>query len=424
MHGSGWDLARVAVAAMILTHVWRLQDLVAASAALRPLLLATGAAIGAILLQPGSGRLLAMRLRHPTTRLALLLLVLATLSVPGSLYPGLSFDFLLKNHLASVLLFLIILVAIRGPQDVTRFGAVLLIGGVIYTGTILARYDVGPDGRLGDLVYYDANDMGMLLDCTLPFALYFMARARALPWRILAGAAAVLFLAGVVRSGSRGAFLGLLAVGAYTLLQGHHLALRWRVASLVTAALLLLTLGSEQYWRMMQTLLDPKADYNWAGGASGGRMEVWKRGVGYMLQHPVLGVGLGAFPVAEGTLSSVAARQSYGGGAKWSAAHSSYVQVGGELGVGGALIFLALLWTAYRGVTRRRSGAPPLGPPIAAALVGYAVSGAFLSQAYATLLYALLALAVGAAQCTPRPVPPAARPELVRGSARRLQFQG
>lgn len=419
-----WDLTRVAAAAMILTHVWRLQDLVAASAALRPLLLATAVAIGAVLLQPATGRLFAARLGHPAPRLALGLLCLGALSVPGSLYPGLSFDYLLKNQLAAVILFVILLVAMRAPEDVTRFAATLTAGGVIYAATVLTRYDLGPDGRLGDLVYYDANDMGMLLDCTLPFALYFAARARNILWRVVAAGAAILFLAGIVRSGSRGAFLGLVAVGLYTLVRGRHIALRWRVTSLITAALLLVTIGSDRYWQMMQTLLHPTTDYNWAGGASGGRMEVWKRGVGYMLQHPVFGVGLGAFPVAEGTISPLAARQSYGGGAKWSAAHSSYVQVGGELGIGGALLFLALLWTAFHGVTRRGSAHHPLAPPIAASLVGYAVSGAFLSQAYATMLYAILALAVGAAQLAPAaaagPVPAAPQ---YRG-VRRYQFQG
>jgi len=409
---------------MILTHVWRLQDLVAASAALRPLLLATAVAIGAVLLRPGTGPLLAQRLRHPTAQLALALLAVATLSVPGSLYPGLSFDFLLKNHLASIILFLILLVGIRGTEDLTRFAAVLVAGGAIYTATILTRYDLGPDGRLGNLVYYDANDMGLLLDCTLPFALYFAARARSLHWRIAAGCAAVLFLAGIVRSGSRGAFLGLIAVGIYTLIRGSHIPLRWRITSVVTASFLLVVLASDQYWHMMQTLLNPKADYNWAGASSGGRMEVWKRGVGYMLHHPVLGVGLAAFPVAEGTLSSVAQRQSYGGGAKWSAAHSSYVQVGGELGVTGAIIFLALLWTAFRGVTRRGPSTPPLGPPIAASLIGYAVSGAFLSQGYATILYAVLALAVGAAQLAPRALPWGRATPPMRSGARRFRFQG
>lgn len=418
-----WDLTRVAASAMILTHVWRLQDLASASAAFRPLLLATAAAIGALLLQPGTGRRLLEHCRHPAPRLALALLGLAALSVPGSLYPGLSFDFLLKNLLASVVLLLILLAATDGPEDVTRFAAVFATGGAIYTATILTRYDLGPNGRLGDLVYYDANDMGMLLDCALPITLAFAARARRVAWRVAAAGASVLFLAGIVRSGSRGAFLGLVAVALYTLLRGRHIALRWRVTALVAAALLLVTIGSEQYWRMMHTLLDPKADYNWAGGASGGRMEVWKRGVGYMVHHPILGVGLGAFPVAEGTLSSLAARQSYGAGAKWSAAHSSYVQIGGELGIGGAVLFLALLWTAFRGVTRRGGAGHPLGPAIAASLVGYAVSGAFLSQAYATLLYALLALAVGAGPRLPVAVPRAVARPLPRG-VRRMQFQG
>jgi O-antigen ligase len=397
---SRWDLRRGILSALLLTHVWRLQDLIPALTLFKPLLLSTALAIGYEVLAPGTLERFGRRGRHATIAWALVLLALGALSVPGSLYPGLSFDFLLKNQLDAVLVLLLLVGGTRDIGDVVRFASVQVAGAAFYTGVVLQRYDVGPSGRLGSLVYYDANDLGMLLACTLPLALYFMGRGHRLLTRAAAAGAVGLFLVGIVRTGSRGAFLGLIAVSLYTLFRAGHIALRWRVGATALAAVLLIVVSSDRYWTTMRSLLQPRQDYNWVGREPGGRMEVWRRGVGYMIANPFLGVGVGAFPVAEGTISPLASRQSYGGGAKWSAAHNSFVQIGAELGICGLVGFLAMLWSAYRGVTVRGGPYSGAAHALAAALLGFAVTGAFLSQAYSTFLYSLLALAVGATQRT------------------------
>src|SRR5690606_15321749 len=115
---------------------------------------------------------------------------------------------------------------------------------------------------------------------------------------------------------------------------------------------LLMTFGGETYWSLMKTMLNPSQDYNWAGGSETGRMEIWKRGVTYMAGNPLLGVGVRCFSVAEGTLSPQAAQQSIGIGFKWSTAHNSFVQIGAELGVGGLLLFCAMLASSFRQLWR------------------------------------------------------------------------
>jgi O-antigen ligase len=127
----------------------------------------------------------------------------------------------------------------------------------------------------------------------------------------------------------------------------------------------------------------------------------------------VTGVGLGAFPVAEGTLSPLAQRQAWGEGVKWSVAHNSFVQVGAELGVAGLLVFVALLITSF--VTAMRSAglarttsdvrAESLARALAVSLVGYAVAGFFLSQAYAAFLFVLVGLILGLARVLKAPGP-------------------
>jgi O-antigen ligase len=166
--------------------------------------------------------------------------------------------------------------------------------------------------------------------------------------------------------------------------------------------LLLVTAGTT-YWTSMNTILHPTSDYNWVGNAEGGRMDVWRRGIGYMVHHPVTGVGLGAFPVAEGTLSPLASQQAWGVGVKWSAAHNSFVQAGAELGVFGLVAFVGLLASAF--LLARRTAAlglaagdgtvAALGDALSASFVGYAVAGFFLSQAYAAYLFAMVGILLG-----------------------------
>src|SRR4029077_16062919 len=103
---------------------------------------------------------------------------------------------------------------------------------------------------------------------------------------------------------------------------------------LVTAVVAAIVVGtaSSQYWEQMGTIVSD-TDYNRT--EESGRMQIWARGLGYMLENPLFGVGPNNFQTAEGTLSPYAERQQFGVGVRWNAAHNSYIQVGAELGVVG-----------------------------------------------------------------------------------------
>jgi O-antigen ligase len=154
-------------------------------------------------------------------------------------------------------------------------------------------------------------------------------------------------------------------------------------------------------------------DYNQT--EESGRRQIWSRGIGYMLDNPLLGVGANNFVVAEGTLSPLAARQQFGVGVRWNAAHNSFVQIGAELGIPGLLIFIALLVSAVAGLIgsarqRRRNLAfrgrvLELRQALTASLIGFVVGAFFLSLAYHEMLYTLIALAAGIAKVSTTAVP-------------------
>ena len=404
-----WTFAVIVIGAMELTYVWRLQDLMPAISTLQiPSIAST---LGALVCLFG-GYLARNRpaLRHPVSKLVWLILVLMAFSIPLSLYKGMSFHFLVFDHLKTVLLFLVMVTVIRNAQTVEQVIIVHLLGCAYYCFFVITRVEIGESGRLGNIVYYDANDLAMLLCSCIPLFVYFLRPGGGFVRRVMAVGALGLTMLTLVRTGSRGGFLGFLAAGLFLLFTFTAIKPAIRIGAVAALAIGLAAVGTDKYWSFIATLSNPTEDYNWSGQAASGRMEIWKRGMGYMITHPLTGVGVDAFPVAEGRISDIAALQAQNIGVKWSAAHNSFVQIGAELGIPGLLAFLAMLYQSFRLLARVARDKSPdrkreraLAQCLIAALASYCVSGFFLSQAYSAFLYSLLALVVAVTMDYARP---------------------
>ncbi len=398
-----WDGLRLALGAAVLTSVWRIQDLFPALAPLKLPTIMLLLLLAWLVISPREQVRAAIVSRKTVMRGLLAIALLSLISIPTSLYVGLSVEFLFKNVMPAVILALAAAAAVYTVSDARRVAAIQLGGAILYAIVILTRFEVGEGGRLGSLVYYDANDLGMLMVCTLPVSLYFLGHAPR-PWQRFASLAAIgLFLATIAKTGSRGAFVALVAVGLYMLVRYSTVNVMHRVMTVAGLVVLFVATTGAQYWDAVSTLLNPKADYNWIGNTDGGRMAIWQRGFGYMVDRPLTGVGLAAFPTAEGTISPLAERQMFGRGVKWSAAHNSFVQIGAELGVLGLLVFASMVFGALLmaarlardALARGERGLAAFAQAQAAAMVGYIVAGSFLSQAYAPFLFVSLGLIVG-----------------------------
>lgn len=401
-----WDILAVALAGMLLVYIWRVHDLFAPLRGFRLSAVATVLTPVIFILSPRK-RWSARRFRNPVYVLIIAILVLMVFTVPGSLYQGLSFWFIVNDHIKTVLLVTLLAASIRAYADVERFALIHVVGATLYCAWVVMNFQLDSGGRLAGLLYYDSNDLSLLIVCVLPFIGYFLqTRSRWFGRLGMAAVALPVLLVAFVRSGSRGGFLGLGAVSAFLLLQSKALSTRMRVSGVAAIFAGLFFFGGGTYWESMESLLSPTQDYNWANESQTGRMEIWKRGIGYMADNPLLGVGVRAFSVAEGRLSPQAdLLLQYGIGFKFSVAHNSFVQIGAETGVFGLAMFVALLALAFRQLhvferaVRRTKGkrAPelPMVAMLRASLIGYIVSGFFLSQAYSAFLYAQLAMIIG-----------------------------
>jgi putative inorganic carbon (hco3(-)) transporter len=400
------------VAAYVLTAVGRLHQLFGALEGLHLALISGLLAIGLYAIDGSPQRRGALVLGR-TTMLVAALLVWMAMSVPFALSTGASFDLVVNNFMKTAIMSFVVAGSVRRRRDVERLALVYLAGAVLYSLVVMTRFDLGDGGqwRLGHLYYYDANDFATFVVTAMPLGIYFLHAAPKASARVAAAAGLVVLTLGFVWSGSRGGFVALGAVAAFIVFRYSAIPLRWRVSATALVAIVLVTTASDQYWQQMGTITS-ESDYNHT--SESGRLQIWSRGIGYMMANPLLGVGPNNFPSAEGTLSPLAERQQYGIGVRWNAAHNSFIQIGAETGLPGLALFIAVIVSAFAAL--RRSGPAeaalaragearaPLTPALTASLIGFAVGAFFLSLAYSEMLYTLVALAVGLHKVTRDPV--------------------
>ena len=403
-----WDLLMVCLAGHVLTGVGRVHQLFTVVGAVRPAIITGLAAIVLYVYDPLEER----RFHHvvgPTTKLLLALTCWMVLCIPGALVAGNSFDLVFGSFVKTALMCALTAAAVRGVRDVERLALAYLAAATVYAGVVISRFDLGSgaDWRLGHLYYYDANDLATFLVTAMPLGFYFIHAGRGLRTRAFAAVGLIVMTVSFVRTGSRGGFIALIAVALFIVARYSAIPLGRRV--FVTAAVAAIVVGtaSTQYWEQMGTIVSD-TDYNRTDES--GRLPIWGRGIGYMLENPLFGVGPNNFPTAEGTLSPYADRQQFGVGVRWNAAHNSYIQVGAELGIVGLALFVAFIASALVAAHRSRppadAGEGPrdrrlqLSQVLTASLIGFVVGAVFLSLAYSDMLYTLVAMAIGMRKAT------------------------
>ncbi len=381
--------------------VWRFQDLWPIIGKLQiPILLEGSLAVAVVLSLTGSRN--PKWLKSRIFVIPFLILALMIVGLPLSLWRGWSFTFITKVFMPILLLMAGVALSIRNEHDANWIAIAHLIGADIYSLYTYLFVAIASDGRLSGGAHYDANDLGVMLVATLPFAIYFLRPGVPAVKRLFALASLGLFIELIIKSGSRGAFIGLICIAVYIIIAFRAIPLRVRLGSVAAAALIMTVFGSAAYWQMMQTLTKPADDYNMTSPV--GRKAIWKRGVGYMFANPIVGTGANTFAQAEGTSDLARANAAQNIGLKWSTAHNSFVLIGGELGITGLLLFVTLLGTSLKHLAQIRDG--PKGDPdvtpedtafaqsLTGSIIGFCIAGFFVSATYFAFLYVIIGMVV------------------------------
>jgi O-antigen ligase len=217
--------------------------------------------------------------------------------------------------------------------------AVLAIGNFFSGRTLLAT-----------LTYGDPNDLGYVLATTVPLSVWLVRRTSAS--RIVAIAMVAVILTGLALTLSRGAIIGLAIGVAWVAITEPRsrkaLVAAALVATLAGAVFLLL---NEARLKTAVTVKGRVASENVQS-----RLELWRAATILTVEHPVLGVAPGNFPLYQLEV------QDRPQGSEMFVVHNAYLEVAAEFGVAGLMLFLAFLAIQWQRLTRAvASGAGPPG---------------------------------------------------------------
>lgn len=187
---------------------------------------------------------------------------------------------------------------------------------------------------------------------------------------------------------SRGALLGLGAMGGYFWLKSKN-KIQWGIA-IAVVGLLVLSMMPDAWWERMGTIKTYDAD-----ASAMGRINAWWMAFN-LAKDKFFG---GGFMIWTGSVFAIYAPDPDDP----HAAHSIYFQVLGEHGFVGLFIFMAIgaaTWMTARQLVKIGKQSPDqkwawdLGAMVQVSMMGYGITGAFLSLAYYDLPYNVMVMAV------------------------------
>jgi probable O-glycosylation ligase (exosortase A-associated) len=260
------------------------------------------------------------------------------------------------------------------------------VKGGIFTLMTGGVYEVR--GPLGTFIGGN-NEIGLALIMTVPLMRYLQLQLHSRWGRAAFTAAILLTIVAILGTQSRGALLGLSAMGLFLIWKSPK-----RFTLLIVLAVvvpLFLRFMPETWWNRMGTIETYQHD-----ASAMGRINAWWFAFNVAKSRPIVG---GGFDVFRQPWFRIYAPEP------WNVhdSHSIYFEVLGEhgfIGLGLFLILGILAWRAGTWIARNSRGDPEwkwsgdLARMVQVSLVGYAISGAFLGLAYFDFYYHLIAILV------------------------------
>jgi O-antigen ligase len=190
--------------------------------------------------------------------------------------------------------------------------------------------------------FANANDLALQLLIAVTQFMFLLYQRET--WKhILGGAAMLLALMYMLRTGSRGAFLAVFVLAFLIVAFGRN---RIRLVLIGVPVMLaaLLLVPSSVYHRLTLIGLQPETltvtdlEDESAVSSQVQRMMLLRQSVTYALTHPLFGVGPGQFSVA-----TFGDAEKSGSRANWLGTHNSYTQVASECGIPAFLLYVSVI---------------------------------------------------------------------------------
>jgi len=252
----------------------------------------------------------------------------------------------------------------------------------------------------------DENDFALVMNMAIPFAYFMFLETSSTKKKILYLSACCIFIAANVASFSRGGFVGLIPVILYCWYKTPK-----KVLSTIIIAIMISVLyfsASSKYWQEVKSIKEE----NIQKGTGETRWYLWKIAWKMFLDHPIIGVGQGnaSWHISEYEPPGGLHGTSRAG----RAIHSLYFTLISELGLIGILLFSGMVYFSYKElkwilkkekefllkqnqsieIIQQLHKIKFIIFGITGAMLGYLVSGAFLSVLYYPHFWLLISLCV------------------------------
>lgn len=346
------------------------------------------------------------RLENPMTKCFLLLLVSMAVSSFFARNNGLTRETLQ----GMVLLFFTCLGTITFADSEKRIYSLFKI--YLLGGIFIALLSIKGQGLAqGVTIYADENDLALAMNVFFSLALFLGIAEKDKLKKSYYFIACVIFIIPTLisQSPSRGGFLGLAAV---LLFAWFKLPMNKFKSALIVlfVSLGMLYFAPQSFWDEMSTLSDGAEQ-----GTGAARVFFWKVAVQEFLDHPILGVGINNYGVwlpeyvdnrveFDNTIFSGATR-AYG-----RVNHSLYFTLLSELGSIGVVLFTIMLYRFYKelrfdrkivdaSAAEKLRNCRNLSMALLGGMIGFLVSGAFITVLYYPYFWLMCSLAVALGNC-------------------------
>lgn len=263
------------------------------------------------------------------------------LTLPFSLWPGGSLEVFSDTYVKIILIFSLMISTLTSPKRLRQTTWLM----VVASGYIAARgvmdYARGVNliegnrlrGAVGGM-FENPNDLALNLVTFLAPTLFIVLQERKTSRRLFAGMIAVLMLAAIVATKSRGGFLGLSAMSA--VIAYYMLKIKpGMIFAALFAGLLALPMMPQSFWARMDSIMNADAD---PSGSRAARIRLINQALQAFSDNPITGIGAGQFVNYTGP----------GVVEKNRVTHNVWLQVAAELGVFGFFAFTYLVVRGFR----------------------------------------------------------------------------
>ncbi|KTF08843.1 O-antigen ligase family protein [Pseudoalteromonas sp. 10-33] len=241
----------------------------------------------------------------------------------------------------------------------------------------------------------DPNDLSLVLMFPVSFLAAELFDKGANKYRrIFAAVGLLLAISGVIATQSRGGLLGIAAILSFFLYQKvkNPIVVGLCAAVAMLAMMIFAGIGDRQSGGAAEDGVDASAM---------GRIYAWQAAINMALSNPLTGVGVDNFYVNYYFYSPHWDGKNH-------AVHSTWFQVLGETGFVGIGIFVLLIASIYRSLSRvycinalnHNDQVAVNANALKAGLIGFMVAGTFLTQAFTWPLYIILALTIALEKIT------------------------